>query len=88
MRQSRQICRLAPIRMMKVLHREEFPVDRIVGLIQRRAHRRYLRVFEHRIPARLFVLKPTPHALALILSHRGREVVGKPASSLAQRHHP
>jgi hypothetical protein len=80
--------RLTPARMMESLHGEERAVDGVMGLIQHGAHRRHLRVFEHRIPARLFVLKPTPHALALILSNRGRDVVRKTAQALAQRHHP
>jgi hypothetical protein len=38
-----------------------------------------LEVFEHRIPARLFVLNPTAHLLAVFLTHRGRDVGDKVA---------
>ena len=78
-RQSCQIRRLTPIGMMEVFHHEELAVDGVMRLIQHGTHRRHLGVFEHRIPARFFVLKPTLHTLAMILSNRGRDVVRKVA---------
>ena len=49
----------------KPFHREQFPLDGVMGLIQQGAGHRHLRVFEHRIPARLLLLEPAPYALAV-----------------------
>ena len=52
----RQACeehRLAATGMMEALHREEFSLDGVMRLIEQRARGWHLRVFEHRIPARL-----------------------------------
>ena len=58
MRQPREKGHLTPTGVMEALHHKQFAVNSIVGLIEYRAHRRHLRVFEHRIPARLLILKP------------------------------
>jgi hypothetical protein len=44
---------LTAIGMMEAFHREEFPLNGVMGLIQEGARHWHLRVFEHRIPARL-----------------------------------
>ena len=51
-REPRQKCLLAPVWMMEPLHREQFPLDGVMGLIQERARHRHPRVFKDRIPAR------------------------------------
>ena len=56
---------LAATGMMEPFHREQFPLDGVMGLIQQGAGRRHLRVCEHRIPARFLVLKPAPYAFAV-----------------------
>src|SRR5262245_37640156 len=55
-------------------------------VIQYRAHRRHLRVFEHRVPARLFVLEPPADALAMVLSHYLVDAIDEVAQPLAQCH--
>ena len=77
--QPREKRLLAPFGMMEPFHREQFPLDGVMGLIQQGAGHRHLRVCEHRIPARLLVLKPAPHALAIGRPSRGGDVVGKVA---------
>jgi hypothetical protein len=64
---------------MEALHHKQFAVNGIVGLIEYRAHCRHLRVCEHRIPARLLILKPVAYALAMVFSNRVADVVGKAA---------
>src|SRR5215471_8821276 len=71
--------------MMEALHHEQLPVDGIVGLIQQCAGYWHLRVFEHRVPARLLGLKPASHALAIGWSSGGGDVVHKMAEPLPQR---
>ncbi len=44
---------LAATGMMEAFHCEQFPLDGVMRLIQERAGHGHLRVFEHRIPARL-----------------------------------
>ena len=78
-RQPREKRRLAPTRVMKAFHVEELAVDRVMRLIQCRAHRRHLRVFEHRIPARFLLFEPIPYAFTVLLAHCGRDVGGKAA---------
>jgi hypothetical protein len=78
--QVRQPCQkrlLTALWMMEPLHGEELPLNSIMGLIQQRAGDGHLRVGEHRIPARLLILKPTPHALAIDRPRRVGDVVGK-----------
>src|SRR5215217_1274377 len=65
--------------MMEALHHKQFAVNGIVGLIEYRAHRRHLRVCEHGVRARLLVLKPVAYALAMVVSNRVADVVGKAA---------
>jgi hypothetical protein len=50
-----------------------------MGLIQEGAGHRHLRVFEHRIPARLLVVAPLPHARAVGHTRHGGDVVGNAA---------
>ena len=47
---------LAPTWMMEPLHREEFPLDSVMRLIEQRTGHGHLRVGEYRVPARLLVL--------------------------------
>src|SRR5438128_9368597 len=88
MRQTREERCLAATGMVKAFHREELAVDGVVRLIQQRAAGRHLGVCEHRIPARLLGLEPLTHALTVLLAYSSRDVIGKAAEPLAQRHHP
>jgi len=83
-RQAREKSRLTPARVMESLHREELAVHGIVGLVQNRAHRRHLGVFEHRIPPSLLLPEPVANALAMLSSHRGGDVIGKTVVSAKQ----
>ena len=76
---------LAPAWMVKPFHREQFPLDGVMGLIQQDTGHRHLRIFEHRIPARFLLLNPAPHARAIGRPSRGGDVIGKVAQPLAQR---
>jgi hypothetical protein len=51
MRQPRDERLLVAARMVKAFHREQFPFDGVMGLIQQGAGLRHLRVCEHGIPA-------------------------------------
>jgi hypothetical protein len=76
----RQPCQkrlLVTPRVMKAFHREELPLDGVMGLIQQGTGHGHLRVGKHRIPARLLVLHPTSHALASGRSSRAGDVVHK-----------
>src|SRR5262249_50193440 len=68
---------LSPCGVMKAFHGKQFPLDGIIGLIHECAGDRHLGVCEDRIPAGFFVLKPTPHPLAIRHPSRGGHVVGK-----------
>ncbi len=81
-RQAGEKHRVTPTGMMEPLHGEELAVDGVVRLIQHGAHRRHLRVFEHRIPAGFFVLEPVANALAVRFSHCRGDVIGKVAQAL------
>src|SRR6266446_7251927 len=74
--------------MVKSFHREQFPLDSVMGLIQQGAGGWHLGVFKDRIPAGLLVLKPASHALTVGRPCRGGDTVGKVAEPLAQRKHP
>jgi hypothetical protein len=74
--------------MVKPLHREEFPLEGVVGLIQQRAGHRHLRVFKHRIPPRLLVLEPASDALSVGHPCAVRHVIGNVAEPLTQRKYP
>src|SRR6267142_4523600 len=74
--------------MVKAFHREQFPLDGIMSLIQQGAGCRHLRVFEHRIPTCFFLSNPAPDALAVRRSRRGGNVSDKAAEPLTQRKHP
>jgi hypothetical protein len=51
-REPRQKRLLTATGMVKPFHREQFPLDGVMGLIEQGAGHRHLRVFEHGIPAR------------------------------------
>ena len=87
MRQAGEKRRLTPTRVMKSLHGEQLAVHGVVRLIQNRAHRRHLGVFEHRVPARFFGLEPVANALAMCFAHRRVDAIGKVAQTLTQCHH-
>ena len=70
---------LAATWMMEPLHREQFPLDGVMGLIEQGAGRRHLGIFKHRIPARLLVLNPVAHVSAVLFTYRRRNVVDKAA---------
>jgi hypothetical protein len=69
----------APLGMMEAFHREQLPLDGIMGLIKQGAGDGHLRVCEHHVPTRFLVLKPAPHALAIGCPRRVGDVVGKVA---------
>ncbi len=70
---------LAATWMMEAFHCEQFPLDGVMRLIQERAGHGHLRVFEHRIPARLLLLEPTPYPLPIGHPCLLRHMVGKVA---------
>ena len=86
--QAREIGALASARMMEAFHHEQLAVHGVVRLIEQRTHRRHLGVFEHRIPARLFVFHPGPHPFTVFLALSGCDMVDETAQSLAKRDHP
>ena len=51
--------------VMKAFHGEQFPLHRVMRLIEQRARHRHLRVFQDRIPARLLGLPPAPPTRAI-----------------------
>src|SRR5262245_39926056 len=79
---------LAPFGVMEAFHREQLPLDGVMGLIQQGAGDGHLRVGEHRIPPRLLLLHPAPDAFPVGWPSRGGDVVRKVAQPLAQRKHP
>jgi hypothetical protein len=79
---------LAATWMVKPLHREEFPLEGVVGLIQQRAGHRHLRVCKHRLPARLLVLEPASYALSVSHPCAVGHVIGNVAEPLTQRKYP
>ena len=70
---------LAATGMMEPLHREPFPLDGVMGLIQQGAGCRHLGIFKHRIPAGFLVLKPLAHPVAVGLPRGVGDMVGKMA---------
>ena len=86
--QPREKRLLAPFGMMEAFHREQLPLDGVMGLIQQGARHGHLRVGEDRIPARFFVLEPAPDTLPVGVSCAVRHVIGKVAEPLTQRKHP
>jgi hypothetical protein len=78
---------LAPTGVMEPFHREQFPVDGVMSLIQQGAHHWHLPVFEDRIPVCCLGPNPLPDALAVRRSRRGGDVVRKAPPPLAQRKH-
>ena len=87
-RQAREKHLLAPFGVMEAFHREQLPLDGVMGLIQQGAGDGHLRVGEHRIPPRLLLLHPAPHPRAIGWPSRGGDVVRKVAQALSQRKHP
>jgi hypothetical protein len=84
-REPREKRLLASTWVVKPFHREQFPLDGIMGLIQQGAGHRHPRIGEHCIPARFLLLNPAPHARAIGRSSRGGDVIAKVAQPLAQR---
>ena len=79
---------LASLRVVKAFHREQFPLDGVMRLIQQGAGGRHLRVFEHGIPACFLLPKPVPDACAVGFPGALCHAVGKVAEPLPQRKHP
>jgi hypothetical protein len=77
--QPREECRLTSTRMVKPFHREQLPIDGIVGLVEQGVGHWHPGVFKDRVPARLLVLEPLPHALAVGRPSRGGDMIGKVA---------
>ena len=88
MRQTNEKRRLTSARVMESFHGEQLAVHGVVRLIQHRAHRWHLGVFEDRIPACFFILEPVAHAFAMHFSHRRVDAIGKVAQALTQCHYP
>ena len=63
--QPREKRLLAPFGMMEAFHREQLPLDGVMGLIQQGAGGGHLRVCEHRIPPSLLLLHSAPHPRAI-----------------------
>ena len=78
---------VTPVWLLEPFHREQFPLDGVMGLIQQGARHWHLRVFEHRLPARFLLLHPVPHACAIGHPSRGGNMVGKAAQPLTQCKH-
>src|SRR5882762_4265173 len=76
MREAGEQRRVTPAGMVEALHGEELAVEGVVRLIQHGAHRRHLRVCEHRIPARFLCLEPVAHTLAVLFANGRGDVVG------------
>src|SRR5215467_1054494 len=70
--------------MVKALHGEQLAVHGVVRLISHRAHRRHPGVFEHRVPARFFGLKPVANTRTMRFAHRHVDAMGKVAQTLSQ----
>ena len=87
-RQPRQKRLLVTTRMMEPLHREQFPLDSVMSLVQQGAGHRHPGAFKDCIPARLLVLEPAPDALAVGYPSRKGDVIGKVAEPLPQRKYP
>jgi hypothetical protein len=85
--QPRQKRLLAPAWIVKPFHREQLPLDGIVGLIEQGARHRHLGGFEHRIPARFFALELLSYALAIGRSGRSGDVSRKATQSLPECKH-
>jgi hypothetical protein len=84
-REPRETRLLASAWVVQPLHREQFPLDGMMGLIQQGTGHRHPRICEHRRPARFLLLNPAPHARAMGRSSRGGDVIGNVAQPLAQR---
>ena len=87
-RESREKGLLTATGMVKPFHGKELPLDGVMGLIQERAGHRHLGGCKDGIPARLLLLYPAPHTLAVRRPSRGGDVSGKAPSPLPQRKHP
>ena len=70
--------------MMEACHREQLPLDGVVGLLQEGAGDGHRRVCEDRIPARFLVLKPLAHPVAVGLPCGVGDRLGNVTSPLAQ----
>src|SRR5712691_2162229 len=79
---------LAATGVVKPLHREQFPLNGVMRLIQKRASRWHPRVCKDRIPARLLLLEPAPYARSVGFPCALCHAVGKVAEPLPQRKHP
>ena len=75
-REPCQKCLLAAIWVVEPFHCKQLPLNRVMGLIQEGTGDGHLRVCEDRIPARLLVLQPASHALAVGRPRRVGDVVG------------
>jgi hypothetical protein len=64
-RQAHEKRRLTPTGMVEALHREQFALHGIMGLIQQGAGDGHVRVCEDRLPPGFLRLAPAPDALAL-----------------------
>jgi hypothetical protein len=87
-RQAGEKRRLTPTGMVEALHGEECAVDGVVRLIENGAHRRHLRVGEHRRPAGVRGLEPLANARAMRFSHRRGDAISTVAQVVASCHHP
>src|SRR5262245_32963198 len=65
---------LASLGMMKAFYGAQLPLDGIMRLSEQGARHGHLRVCEHRVPACLLVLHPTPYPLAIGRPCRGGDM--------------
>jgi len=61
----------------RTFHREQLPLNSVVGLIDEGGRHRYLRICELCRSARLLILTPAPHPCAVGSLRRGNDVVRK-----------
>src|SRR5262245_27781199 len=77
--ESREKRLLAPFGVMEAFHREQLPLDGIMGLIQQGTGHGHLRVCQHRIPPSFLLLEPASHTRAIGRPHGGGDAVDKVA---------
>ena len=86
-RQPREKRLWAPFGVMEAFHREQLPLNGVMGLIEQGAGHRHLRVFEDGIPARFLGLEPLAYAFTVGRPCCGGDRVHEVAKPLTQCKH-